>query len=67
MLTIIIGVLCLALGLYAGKRRAAGAGWSKIVCDLAMASWRFVSRVYEVVSRPFRKGGADGAENPSDE
>lgn len=45
----IVGVSCMAFGLYAGKRRAEGLGWARIVSDLSSDFWR-------ILTDPFKKG-----------
>ena len=40
MITTLVGVTTgLMFGLYAGKKRAVGLGWPRIVCDLAKSAW----------------------------
>ena len=47
MLVCLVGVACLAFGLYAGKRRAKGMSWKAISGEL-----------WEKMSGPFRADGA---------
>jgi hypothetical protein len=48
MMTAIVGVVCLCFGLAAGKRRAKGDGWGRIIRDIAGAVWY-------AIAWPFRK------------
>lgn len=57
---IIVGVACMAIGLYAGKGRAKGLSWFQISCELARGAWDLVASAFEMVARPFRKEKADG-------
>lgn len=60
MITFIVAMACLAIGLYAGKRRANGSSWhdiayelSKGACDLAVNAWN-------AVSSPFKRDVKNG-------
>lgn len=56
---IITGFACLAFGLYAGKKRAAGRSWGGILSDLTRAIHFAVVNAWKKASYPFKK------ENPS--
>lgn len=52
--TAVIGAACLALGLYSGKKRAKGKGWSKIASDLWYDTCRNVKIAWGKISSPFK-------------
>lgn len=51
---IVVGLACMAFGLYAGKRRADGTSWYMIASELTSSAWR-------LVSNPFKKGRGGGS------
>lgn len=55
MITIAFGAACFAVGLYAGKRRAAGSDWGSIAKDGADWVVSVSKTAYDKVSWPFRK------------
>ena len=52
--TAVIGAACLALGLYSGKKRAKGEGWSEITSDLWNDTCHNVKMAWGKVSSPFK-------------
>lgn len=52
-------IVGLCVGLYAGKRRAQGAGWGTIGSDMGRSFVGFIVGVFRWVSAPFRKGDPD--------
>ena len=62
MTTTLVGVAAgLMLGLYAGKKRAVGLGWSRIAMDLASDVAEAARSTWGKVSGPFRKGESGNA------
>ena len=55
MLECIVGTVCLALGLYAGKRRAKGKSWKMIAHEL-----------WNTAVSPFRADSDEHADNGGD-
>ena len=56
MITIMItGFACLAFGLYAGKKRAAGRSWGGILSDLTRAIRFAIVNAWKKASYPFKK------------
>lgn len=60
MMTIAVGFSCLAIGLYAGKKRANGSEWSSIARDLWNGFTSALSSAFEKVLWSFRKDGKNG-------
>ena len=55
MLTAMVSVACLAIGLYAGKRRAKGSGWKEIACELAKGARDVAEIAWRKATWPFRR------------
>ena len=53
---ILTGIVCMAFGLYAGKKRANGLGWCRIVADCAVDIFTSVSSFFRAITSPFAKG-----------
>lgn len=51
---IIVALACLTLGLYAGKRRARGEDWWRILCDLIYDLFGAIRAVVVRLMDPFR-------------
>jgi len=56
---LIVGISCFAVGVYAGRKRAAGFGWITIVKDFCMDTKDVVIKTWSAVSAPFRKGSPE--------
>lgn len=54
---IVVGAAALMFGVYAGKRRANGAGWEEISRDAVTAAFGWISRMFGAVAAPFRRKG----------
>ena len=52
----------LAIGLYAGKKRARGKTWCEVTVDLSKDAWRNTVSVWNKVSWPFRREKSEQAE-----
>lgn len=52
---VLILVTGMAIGLYAGKKRANGQTWKEVVIDLARDSWRNANSAWNKVAEPFRR------------
>lgn len=62
MITTLVGVTTgLMFGLYAGKKRAVGLGWPRIVCDLTSDMTAAAKSAWGKLSGPFRKGESGNA------
>ena len=59
----IVGLMCMSIGLYAGKRRAKGLGWFQIYCEMAKGVWHMLERVILFISKPFSKEFDDGEDD----
>lgn len=55
MIVLTVAFACLAVGLYAGKRRAGGLGWYEIACEMVKGFIDVIAKVWGFVSWPFRK------------
>lgn len=55
MFTLAVGVVCVAVGLYAGKKRAKGASWCSISHDFCEDVATTSKSVWMKVSSPFKK------------
>ena len=56
ILLIFTGIVCMAFGLYAGKKRVNGLGWCKIVADCAVDIFTAVYPLFRAITSPFAKG-----------
>ena len=61
MITTLVGVAGLMFGLYAGKKRAVGLGWPRIVCDLTSDMTAAAKSAWGKLSGPFRKSESGNA------
>ena len=59
MLFVFSCAIGMALGLYAGKKRAKGASWCEISSDLGRDLYANASSAWRKVSGPFRKDAGD--------
>lgn len=66
MIYLVIAVIGLTLGLYAGKRRAKGEDWCQILCDLGYDCWDATHAVWACVTNPFRAEPAGEATDGQD-
>lgn len=53
MIYFIVALICLTLGLYAGKRRAKGEGWCQILCDLFYDLCGAIRAIWVRLTNPF--------------
>lgn len=54
-------IVCLPLGLYAGKRRANGEDWLQIAREFFVDTMNVLGAIWQKISSPFRKGRAQGS------
>lgn len=55
MWNVLILVIGMAFGLYAGKKRAKGQTWREVSIDLAMDLWRNAKSAWNKAAEPFRR------------
>ena len=64
ILLAITGIVCMAFGLYAGKKRANGLGWCKIVADCAVDIFTAVSSFFRAIPSRLAKGNPNSEVAP---
>ena len=50
------GAVSMAIGLYAGKRRAIGMGWGEIGKEMSTGVFGVAKSAWSTISSPFRRG-----------
>ena len=56
MPTMIVGLACLGIGMYAGKQRASGLDWCTVCLNLCKDTINTAKKVWNWATTPFRKG-----------
>lgn len=52
---LLVGTAGFTLGLYAGKRRAAGKGWVAIAGEMAKGVWSLIANIWGKIYSQFKK------------
>lgn len=58
----VVLIVGLAIGLYAGKKRAKGKTWCEVTVDLSEDAWRNAVSAWNKVSCPFRREKSEKTE-----
>lgn len=62
---IVVLIAGLAVGLYAGKKRAKGKTWFEVVVDFSKDAWRNAVSVCKKLAYPFRREKPDCSDRPA--